>query len=164
MSADLDLEKLFSVRTVEVVEQVQAENLKLALKHVFDELRRAAEAQQAAGIDSLRETVSSLKEAEKAAQVELVAVQAVQVRCRVCAHIPAWGSHHFKTQHTRGNMLSKQALRERCHLSTDISSAGRSIQDAHRADQAVLDVERKLFKQELQVPLLLALRHCPNVR
>ena len=115
MSADLDLEKLFSVRTVEVVEQVQAENLKLALKHVFDELRRAAEAQQAAGIDSLRETVSSLKEAENAAQAELVAVQAVQVRCRVCAHIPAWGSHHFKTQHNRGTMLSKQALRERCH-------------------------------------------------
>lgn len=124
MSADLDLEKLFSVRTVEVVEQVQAENLKLALKHVFDELRRAAEAQQAAGIDSLRETVSSLKEAEKAAQAELVAVQAVQVRCRVCAHIPAWGSHHFKTQHNRGTVLSKQALRERCHLSTDIVARG----------------------------------------
>ena len=110
MSADLDLEKLFSVRTVEVVEQVQAENLKLALRHVFDELRRAAEAQQAAGVDSLRETVSSLQEAEKAAQAELAAVQAVQVRCRACAHIPAWGSHHFNKRRAKGTMLGEQGL------------------------------------------------------
>ena len=77
--AQLDLDELFSVRTVEVVEQVQADNLKLALRHVLDELRRGAEAQQAAGVDSLREAVASLQSAQEAARGELAAVSAAQV-------------------------------------------------------------------------------------
>ena len=78
--AQLDLDELFSVRTVEVVEQVQADNLKLALRHVLDELRRSAEAQQAAGVDSLREALASLQGAQEATRGELAAVSAAQVR------------------------------------------------------------------------------------
>jgi hypothetical protein len=88
-SVELDLDELLSVRTVEVVEQVQADKLKQALRRVLDELRLA-------GPGSLREALRSLREEQQGVQAEVASLKVGRVlapgRVLPCAAEPPPGA------------------------------------------------------------------------